>query len=98
MTPLMIRIRQEHQGIAEEVTQLFQDTQEFLSATTAKRKAQAKEQAENLHQFHQELEQNTEEFLSDTAKQRMAQAQEQRQQLHQFRQDLFASIFGISIG
>nr|AAB23340.1 GvpC=gas vesicle protein {N-terminal} [Calothrix, Peptide Partial, 84 aa] [Calothrix] len=84
MTPLMIRIRQEHRGIAEEVTQLFKDTQEFLSVTTAQRQAQAKEQAENLHQFHKDLEKDTEEFLTDTAKERMAKAKQQAEDLFQF--------------
>ncbi|WP_292793011.1 gas vesicle protein GvpC [Nostoc sp. NMS7] len=49
----MERIRQEHQSIAEEVSQLFKETHEFLSATTAGRQEKAKKQAQYLHQFHQ---------------------------------------------
>ncbi|MEC4887025.1 MAG: gas vesicle protein GvpC, partial [Scytonema sp. PMC 1070.18] len=56
MTALMEKIRQEHQSIAEEVAQLFQETQEFLLETKAQRQAQAKQQAEQLHQFHKQLE------------------------------------------
>ncbi|MEH1909016.1 MAG: hypothetical protein V7K95_15300 [Nostoc sp.] len=37
MTALMEKIRQEHQSIVEEVSQLFKETHKFLSATTADR-------------------------------------------------------------
>ncbi|RCJ35207.1 gas vesicle protein GvpC [Nostoc punctiforme NIES-2108] len=97
MTALMEKIRQEHKSIAEEVSQLFRETHEFLSATTANREEQAKKQAQYLHQFQQNLEQTTHEFLAETAKNRTEQAKAQKQYLHQFRQDLFVSIFGTHI-
>lgn len=96
MTSLMERIRQEHRSIAEEVAQLFKETQAFLSETTATRQIRAKKQAEKLHQFHQKLQQETSDFLTVTHEQRLAQAKEQNQRLRQFRQDLFVSIFGTS--
>ena len=97
MTALMEKIRQEHRSIAEEVTQLFNETHEFLSATTAQRQAQAKQQAQQLHEFRQQLEQTSHQFLTETAKERTAQAKQQGQELRQFRKDLFASIFGTHI-
>lgn len=96
MTALMERIRQEHRSIAEEVAQLFKETQIFLSETTATRQVQAKEQAEKLRQFHQKLQQESSDFLTVTHEKRIAQAKEQNQRLRQFRQDLFVSIFGTS--
>ncbi len=97
MAALMERIRQERLSIVEEVTQLFRETNEFLSATTAHRQEEAKKQAQQLHQFHQQLEQTTHDFLAQTAKERVAQAKEQKQHLQTFRQDLFVSIFGTHI-
>ncbi|MFY7798393.1 MAG: gas vesicle protein GvpC, partial [Dolichospermum sp.] len=51
----MARIRQEHQSIAGEVARLALETNEFLSATTAQRQAQAQKQAQELLAFHKEL-------------------------------------------
>jgi gas vesicle GvpC-like protein len=98
MTALMVKIRQEHQLISDQVSQLFADTREFLSTTKTNRLTQAQAQAKQLHQFHQQLEQQTHDFLANTAKERMTQAQKQKQSLNQFRKDLFVSIFGTSIG
>ncbi|MEH1909012.1 gas vesicle protein GvpC, partial [Nostoc sp.] len=83
MTALMEKIRQEHKSIAEEVSQLFRETHEFLSATTANREEQAKKQAQYLHQFHQNLQQTNREFLTETTKERLAQAQALHQELEQ---------------
>ncbi|MFN6028036.1 MAG: gas vesicle protein GvpC [Dolichospermum sp.] len=94
MISLMARIRQEHQSIAGEVARLALETNEFLSATTAQRQAQAQKQAQELLAFHKELQATTEQFLSETTKARFAQAKEQKESLLQFRQDLFVSIFG----
>jgi len=66
MTALMEKIRQEHRSIAEEVAQLFKDTQTFLSDTTTQRHAQAKKQAEELFKFHQNLQQENHDFLTAT--------------------------------
>ncbi|MBR8841106.1 MAG: gas vesicle protein GvpC [Stigonema ocellatum SAG 48.90 = DSM 106950] len=97
MTALMVRIRQEHRSIAEEVAQLSRETHEFLSATKAHRQEEAKKQAQQLHEFYQNLKQTTDDFLAQTSEQRMAQAKEQKQELQRFRQDLFVSIFGTHI-
>lgn len=95
MTALMERIRQEHRSIAEEVSQLFKETQIFLSDITVERHKQAKKQAEELFKFHQNLQQENREFLTATEQQRMTKAQEQSQRLRQFRRELFISIFGM---
>jgi gas vesicle GvpC-like protein len=88
MTALLKKIRQEHQSIAEEVTELFRETHEFLSATTANRQVKAEKQAQELHQFQQNLEQTTHDFLTETAKERFAQAEAQARFLHEFCQEL----------
>jgi len=77
MTALMVRIRQEHQSIAEKVAQLSKETNEFLSATTAKRQVNAKQQAEELLAFHIELQETSQQFLAQTAEERIAQAEKQ---------------------
>jgi len=94
MTALIEKIRDERRSIAEEVNQLFAETNQFLSVTRTNRIAQTQEQAQRLHKFHENLKQETRGFLVSTATKRTAQAQAQKQYLHQFRQDLFVSIFG----
>ena len=96
MTALLPKIRQERKSIVEAVAQLFQETNEFLSATTANRNAQAQKQAEELQAFRKQLEQTSQEFLAETAQERIAKAQKQAKELQAFRQDLFVSIFGVS--
>jgi gas vesicle GvpC-like protein len=88
MTALMERIRQEHRSIAEEVSQLFQETQTFLSDITVERQKQAKKQAEELFKFHQNLQQENREFLAATEEQRIEQAKKQAEELFKFHQNL----------
>ena len=88
MTALMERIRQEHRSIAEEVSQLFKETQIFLSDITVERHKQAKKQAEELFKFHQNLQQENREFLADTEQQRIEQAKKQAEELFKFHQNL----------
>ena len=87
MVALMERIREENRLMSE-------DVRNFLSGRKNTRIAQTQEQAEQLHQFKQQLEQETDTFLAATAQARIAQAQAQRKSLYQFRQDLFASVMG----
>jgi gas vesicle GvpC-like protein len=88
MTALIPKIRQERQSIVEAVAQLFEETNEFLSATTARRNAQAQKQAEELQAFHKQLEQTSQEFLAQATQERIAQAQKQAEELQAFRKQL----------
>jgi gas vesicle GvpC-like protein len=88
MTALMERIRQEHRSIAEEVSQLFKETQNFLSDITVERQKQAKKQAEELFKFHQNLQQENRDFLTATEQQRIEQAKKQAEELFKFHQNL----------
>ncbi|MBE9228880.1 gas vesicle protein GvpC [Phormidium sp. LEGE 05292] len=88
MTALMEKIRQEHRSIAEEVSQLFKETQIFLSDVTVERHKQAKKQAEELFKFHQNLQQENRDFLTETEKQRIEQAKKQAEELFKFHQNL----------
>ncbi|MFB2839046.1 gas vesicle protein GvpC [Floridanema evergladense] len=88
MTALMEKFRQEHRSIAEEVSQLFKETQIFLSEITVERQKQAKKQAEELFKFHQNLQQENREFLAATEQQRTEQAKKQAEELFKFHQNL----------